>query len=52
MTIRKTQLSFKQALQKIASYCAYQERCKQEVVQKLKIGITISWSSPSTTLVE
>lgn len=33
--IKKRQLSYKEAKQKAASYCAYQERCQKEVREKL-----------------
>lgn len=35
MRYTKKELSKKEVLQKLASYCAYQERCLQEVNQKL-----------------
>lgn len=33
--MKKTHLSYEEALQKLQKYCAYQERCQQEVRNKL-----------------
>lgn len=36
MTSREMTLSFAEAKHKLEAYCAYQERCKSEIVQKIR----------------